>query len=148
MRRPKGPEHHRARARQPPQAKVPERRRAGPEGPGSRSGSAAGPRWPWRCSWRWPRRRGGAYTPPVGSKELKDVLYNWTWHMGMLRSGAESELIKTLDYYGASGTIQVNGQPCTLTKYHLQANYQIPGYRIEHRVHARQTSRPTRSSRT
>ena len=25
----------------------------------------------------------------------------------------------------------MNGQPCTLTKYHLQANYQIPGYRIE-----------------
>jgi hypothetical protein len=75
--------------------------------------------------------RGAAYTPPQGSKELKDVLYNWTWHMGMLRSGAESELIKTLDYYGASGSVQVNGQPCTLTKYHLQANYQIPGYRIE-----------------
>jgi hypothetical protein len=49
--------------------------------------------------------------------------------MGMLRSGAESELIKTLDYHGASGMVQVNGQPCTLTKYHVQANYQIPGYR-------------------
>jgi hypothetical protein len=51
--------------------------------------------------------------------------------MGMLRSGAESELVKTLDYYGAGGTIQVNGQPCTLTRYHLQANYLIPGYRID-----------------
>jgi hypothetical protein len=51
--------------------------------------------------------------------------------MGMLRSGSESELIKTLDYYGAGGNIQVNGQPCALTKYHLQANYMIPGYRID-----------------
>jgi hypothetical protein len=51
--------------------------------------------------------------------------------MGMLRSGAESELIKTLDYHGAGGTVQVNGQPCTLSKYHLQANYMIPGYRIQ-----------------
>jgi hypothetical protein len=59
------------------------------------------------------------------------VLYNWAWAMGMLRSGAESELVKTLDYYGASGALQVMGQPCTLTKYHLQANYQIPGYRID-----------------
>src|SRR4030095_5471446 len=42
--------------------------------------------------------RGTAYTPPTGSKELKDVLYNWAWAMGMLRSGAESELVKTLDY--------------------------------------------------
>ena len=76
--------------------------------------------------------RGGAYTPPAGSKELKDVLYNWTWHMGMLRSGAESELIKTLDYYGASGTFQVNGQACTGTKIHAQYNYQIPGYRVQY----------------
>jgi hypothetical protein len=51
--------------------------------------------------------------------------------MGMLRSGAESELIKTLDYYGAAGNVQVNGQPCAITKYHWQANYQIPGYRID-----------------
>jgi hypothetical protein len=51
--------------------------------------------------------------------------------MGMLRSGAESELIKTLDYHGAGGTMQVDGQPCTLTKYRIQANYQIPGYRVQ-----------------
>jgi hypothetical protein len=51
--------------------------------------------------------------------------------MGMLRSGAESELVKTLDYHGASGTIQVDGQPCTLTKYRVQANYQFPGWRTQ-----------------
>src|SRR5688572_1517340 len=51
--------------------------------------------------------------------------------MGMLRSGNESELIKTLDYHAEGGTIQVNGQPCTLTKYRSQFNYQIPGYRTQ-----------------
>src|SRR5262245_37342746 len=51
--------------------------------------------------------------------------------MGMLRSGNESELVKTLDYYAEGGTIQVNGQPCSLTKYHTQVNYQIPGYRTQ-----------------
>jgi hypothetical protein len=51
--------------------------------------------------------------------------------MGMLRSGSESELIKTMDYHGQSGSVQVSGQPCTLTKYHLQANYMIPGYRVQ-----------------
>jgi hypothetical protein len=59
------------------------------------------------------------------------VLFNWTWHMGMLRSGNESELVKTLDYHADGGTIQVNGQPCTLTKYRVQANYQTPGYRTQ-----------------
>jgi len=49
----------------------------------------------------------------------------------MLRSGAESELVKTLDYHAASGTVQVNGQPCTLTKYRVQANYQVPGWRTQ-----------------
>jgi hypothetical protein len=51
--------------------------------------------------------------------------------MGMLRSGAESELIKTLDYHAAGGTIQVDGQPCTLTKYRVQVNYQVPGWRTQ-----------------
>src|SRR5262245_3276345 len=73
--------------------------------------------------------RGSAFTPESGAKDLKSVLYNWTWHMGMLRSGAESELIKTLDYNAEGGTIQVDGQPCTLTKYRIQYNYQIPGSR-------------------
>ena len=66
-----------------------------------------------------------------GAKDLKTVLFNWTWHMGMLRSGAESELVKTLDYHAAGGTMQVNGQPCTLTKYRVQANYQVPGWRTQ-----------------
>ena len=77
------------------------------------------------------RGDAGAFTPAAGAKDLKSVLFNWTWHMGMLRSGAESELIKTLDYHAASGTIQVDGQPCTLTKYRVQANYQVPGYRTQ-----------------
>jgi hypothetical protein len=73
----------------------------------------------------------GPFTPTPGAKDLKSVLFNWTWRMGMLRSGAESELIKTLDYHAESGTIQVDGQPCTLTKYRVQANYQVPGYRTQ-----------------
>jgi hypothetical protein len=59
------------------------------------------------------------------------VLYNWAWHMGMLRSGSESELIKTLEYLADSGTIQVSGQPCAVTKYRYSINYQIPGYRTQ-----------------
>jgi len=73
----------------------------------------------------------GPFTPTPGAKDLKSVLFNWTWRMGMLRSGAEAELIKTLDYHAEGGTIQVDGQPCTLTKYRAQANYQVPGYRAQ-----------------
>jgi hypothetical protein len=73
----------------------------------------------------------GPFTPTPGAKDLKTVLFNWTWRMGMLRSGAESELVKTLDYHAAGGTMQVNGQPCTLTKYRIQANYQVPGWRTQ-----------------
>lgn len=51
--------------------------------------------------------------------------------MGMLRSGNEAELVKTLEYEAEGGTIQVDGQPCTLSKYRISANYQIPGYRIQ-----------------
>src|SRR5712691_7711442 len=76
-------------------------------------------------------RGGGAFTPTPGAKDLKSVLYNWTWHMGMLRSGNESELVKTLEYQAESGTIQVSGQPCALKKYRVSVNYQTPGYRTQ-----------------
>lgn len=70
------------------------------------------------------------YTPEPGARDLKAVLFNWTWHMGMLRGQAEPELVATLEYQ-AEGTVQLNGQPCTLTKYRISANYQLPGYRTQ-----------------
>src|SRR5262245_25570390 len=76
-------------------------------------------------------RGATAFTPAAGAKDLKSVLYNWTWHMGMLRSGNESELVKTLEYQAEGGTIQVNGQPCAVKKYLISANYQVPGYRTQ-----------------
>src|SRR5678816_1211602 len=59
--------------------------------------------------------RGGGppYTPAAGAKDLRAVLFNWTSYMGMLRGVDEHELITTLEYQG-NGTIQVDGQPCTL----------------------------------
>lgn len=76
--------------------------------------------------------RGGGprYTPPPEARDLKAVLFNWTWHMGMLRGVSEPEIVATLEYQG-EGTIQVDGQPCTLTKYRVSANYQTPGQRTQ-----------------
>jgi hypothetical protein len=71
------------------------------------------------------------YTPAADAKDLKAVLFNWTWHMGMLRGLDEHELIATLEYQG-SGTIQVDGQPCTLTRFRASTNYQLPGQRIQY----------------
>jgi hypothetical protein len=70
------------------------------------------------------------YTPEPGAKDLKAVLYNWTWHMGMLRGQAEPELVATLEYQ-AEGTVQIDGQACRLSKYRVSANYRIPGYRTQ-----------------
>jgi hypothetical protein len=75
--------------------------------------------------------RGPSFTPAAGAKDLKSVLYNWTWHMGMLRSGNESELVKTLEYQADGGTVQINGQPCAVKKYRVSVNYQVPGYRTQ-----------------
>jgi hypothetical protein len=71
------------------------------------------------------------YTPAPGAKDLKAVLFNWTWHMGMLRGLDEHELVASLEYQG-TGTIQVDGQPCTLTKYRASTNYQTLGQRIQY----------------
>ena len=71
------------------------------------------------------------YTPAEGARDLKSVLFNWPWHMGMLRGIEEHELAVTLEYRG-EGTIQVNGQPCTATPYKEAREGELgtSGYRI------------------
>ena len=71
------------------------------------------------------------YTPAEGAKDAKSVLFNWPWHMGMLRGIEEHELAVTLEYRG-EGTIQVNGQPCTIAPYKegREGELGTSGYRI------------------
>lgn len=82
------------------------------------------------------------YTPEPDARDLKSVLFNWTWYMGMLRGIEEHELIVSLEYR-AEGTIQVDGQACAIAPYEdaarrgelgtsgyrISASYQTPGYR-------------------
>ena len=75
------------------------------------------------------RRRRRAYTPAPGAKDLKSVLFNWAWHMGMLRSTEEYDLLMSLMYQG-TGTVQVGGQPCNVTMYRSDISYQTSGERI------------------
>ena len=71
------------------------------------------------------------YRPAKEAKDLRSVLFNWTWYMGMLRGVDEHELITSLEYQG-KGAIQVDGEACTLTKYRVSTNYQIPGQRVQY----------------
>jgi hypothetical protein len=93
-------------------------------------GLSAGP-----CGGAQAGRRGGRarvplYTPAPGAKDLKSVLFNWAWYMGMLRSTEERDLIMTLEYQG-KGAMQVDGQPCNVTKYRTSISYQTSGERIQ-----------------
>src|SRR5215831_14822443 len=95
-------------------------RGAGAGGAGAQGGGRGG------------RGRGGpAYTPAPGAKDLKSVLFNWAWYMGMLRSDQEQDLMMTLEYQG-KGTMQVDGQPCNMTKYRTSITYQSSGERIQY----------------
>src|SRR3977135_1710570 len=79
------------------------------------------------------RGRGPAaplYTPAAGAKDLKAVLFNWAWYMGMLRSSEEYDVLMTLEYQG-KGTMQVDGQPCKVAKYRTSISYQTSGERIQ-----------------
>src|SRR5512138_2108664 len=69
------------------------------------------------------------YTPAPDAKDLKSVLFNWAWHMGMLRSTEEYDLIMTLVHEGA-GTMQVGGQPCNVSRYRSDITYRESGERI------------------
>jgi hypothetical protein len=66
---------------------------------------------------------GAPYTPAKDAKDLKAVLFNWFWHQGMLKGTDERDMVATLEYQG-KGTIQVDGQPCTLSKFRTSTNYQ------------------------
>jgi hypothetical protein len=71
------------------------------------------------------------YTPAPNAKDLKAVLFNWMWGMGMLKGHDERDMVASLEYQG-KGTIQVDGQPCTLTKYRASTNYQDFSQRIQY----------------
>jgi len=71
------------------------------------------------------------YTPAKDAKDLKAVLFNWMWHTGMLKGHDERDMVASLEYQG-KGTIQVDGQPCALTKYRASTNYQSFSQRIQY----------------
>src|SRR3984957_14502689 len=71
------------------------------------------------------------YTPAADAKDLKAVLFKWMWAMGMLKGHDERDMVATLEYQG-KGTIQVDGQPCTLTRYRASTNYQTFSQRINY----------------
>jgi hypothetical protein len=71
------------------------------------------------------------YTPAKDAKDLKAVLFNWMWGQGMLKGHDERDMVATLEYKG-SGTIQVEGQPCTLTNFRASTNYQTFSQRIQY----------------
>ncbi len=96
------------------------------DGQGAGAGGGGG-----QAGGRRGRPRGPEYTPAPGAKDLKAVLFNWAWYMGMLRSSEERDLMMTLEYQG-KGTIQVDGQPCNVTKYRTSISYQTSGERIQY----------------
>jgi len=85
----------------------------------ARTVSAQGPRVP------------EPYTPAKDARDLKAVLFNWMWGTGILKGHDERDMVASLEYQG-SGTIQVDGQPCTLTKYRASTNYQTFSQRIQY----------------
>lgn len=71
------------------------------------------------------------YTPAPDARDLKAVLFNWMRNEGMLKGHDERDMVAELEYQG-KGTMQVDGQPCTLTKYRASTNYQSFSQRIQY----------------
>ncbi len=71
------------------------------------------------------------YTPAANAKDLRAVLFHWMWGMGMLKGHDERDMVATVEYQG-KGTIQVDGQPCTLTKFRESTNFQTFSQRTQY----------------
>jgi hypothetical protein len=79
-----------------------------------------------------PRWRNPPTLMDAGKKEdLAGVVWNWRWGMGMTRGIQEIESVATLEMRKVTGTIRVDGQPCTVTNYRWSINYQLPGSRAD-----------------
>ena len=65
-------------------------------------------------------------------RTCRAVLFNWMWHQGMLKGTDERDMVATLEYQAKGGTIQVDGQPCTLSKFRASTNYQTFSQRIHY----------------
>ena len=63
---------------------------------------------------------------------LQTVPDKWMWHMGMLRGLYEIDGVAALEIKKATGTIRVDGQPCTLANYRASINYWLPGMRAQY----------------
>src|SRR6185436_13702484 len=63
-------------------------------------------------------------------KAEQTVLSDWANALGMAGDVAVQDDIAGIDYW-ATGTVRVNGAPCTLTSYHVSINYRVPGMRQE-----------------
>ena len=101
--------------------------RAGAQGPGPQAPAGA----PGRGRGADPNA-GAPYTPAPGAKDLRAVLFNWFWHQGMLKGTDERAMVATLEYQAKGGTIQVDGQPCTLSRFRASTNYQTFSQRIQY----------------
>jgi hypothetical protein len=69
---------------------------------------------------------GGAQKPPAEKTELQMVLYKAADAIGMLRTAQEVDRITTFEIW-ATGTMNVDGKPCTLKEYRASVRYPIPG---------------------
>src|SRR5881296_1989174 len=85
---------------------------------------------PLTASAQGPRGVPEPYTPAKDATDLRAVLFNWERNTGMLKGHDERDMVATLEYQG-KGTVQVDGQPCTLTKYRASTNYQTFSQRIQ-----------------
>jgi hypothetical protein len=78
-------------------------------------------------------RGGGApYTPTEDARDMRAGLFNWMWHQGMLKGADERDMVATLEYQAGAGTIQVEGQPCTLSRFRESTNYHRFSQRIQY----------------
>ena len=116
-----------ASAQQPPAAGQGARGAAGAQGQSAQGQGAA----PGRGRGADPNA-GAPYTPAPGAKDLRSVIFNWMWHQGMLKGTDERDMVATLEYQAKGGTIQVDGQPCTLSRYRASTNYQTFSQRINY----------------
>src|ERR1700737_2337490 len=68
----------------------------------------------------------------IAAGDVNAVLFNWMWYLGMIRGTNERDSVAMFELWKSTGTIRLGEQPCKLTNYRLDINYQVSGLRARY----------------
>jgi hypothetical protein len=87
---------------------------------------------PTRFPWSGTNKVPPSVPDAIAAGDVNAVLFNWMWYLGMIRGTSERDSVAMFELWKSTGTMRLDEQPCKLTNYRLDINYQVSGLRARY----------------